>query len=81
MILEICMQIRSVVLYLHLVDKLTSKKYAITINLLCPGNKIFVKYQAQERVLTPITTPCVRPCEYATSFGHHRKYCSFPSQL
>jgi len=29
------------------VDKLTSKKYAETINVLCAGNKIFVKYQAQ----------------------------------
>jgi len=33
------MQIHSVVLYLHQVDKLTSKKYAKTINLLCAGNK------------------------------------------
>ena len=34
MFLEICIQIHSVV-YLHQVDKLTSKKYAKTINLLC----------------------------------------------
>jgi len=33
--------------YLHEVDKLTSKKYARTINLLCKDNKVFVKYQAQ----------------------------------
>jgi len=39
--------------YLHYVDKLTSKKYAKTINLLCAGNKLFVKYQAQGGELTP----------------------------
>jgi len=34
--------------YLQQVDKLTSKKYAKElINLLCEGNKVFVKYQAQ----------------------------------
>jgi len=32
---------------LHYVDKLTSKNYAKTINLLCAGDKVFVKYQAQ----------------------------------
>ena len=32
---------------MHYVDKLTSKKYAKTINLLCAGNKVFVKFQAQ----------------------------------
>ena len=32
---------------MHEVDKLTSKKYAKTINLLCKDNKVFVKYQAQ----------------------------------
>jgi len=35
------------------VDKLTSKKYAKTINLLGTGNKVFVKYQAQGGWLTP----------------------------
>jgi len=35
---------------LHEVDKLTSKKYAKTINLLCKDNKVFVKYQAQRGV-------------------------------
>jgi len=38
---------------LHYVDKLTSKKYAKTINLLCAGNKLFVKYQAEGGVLIP----------------------------
>jgi len=33
MFFELCMQI-------HYVGKLTSKKYAKTINLLCAGNKI-----------------------------------------
>jgi len=32
---------------LHEVDKLTSKKYAKTSDLLCAGNKVFVQYQAQ----------------------------------
>ena len=38
---------------MHYVDKLTSKKYAKTINLLCAGNKLFVKYQAEGGVLIP----------------------------
>jgi len=29
------------------VDKLTSKKYAQTINLLCASNKVFGKYESQ----------------------------------
>ena len=33
--------------YLHYVDKLTSKKYAKTVNLICAGNIVFVKYQVQ----------------------------------
>jgi len=33
--------------YLHLVDKLTSKKYAKTINIRCAANKVFLKYLAQ----------------------------------
>jgi len=39
--------------YLHYVDKLTSKKYAKTVNLLCASNNVFVKYQAQGGGLTP----------------------------
>jgi len=38
---------------LHYVDKLRSKKYAKTINLLCAGNKLFVKYQAEGGILIP----------------------------
>jgi len=43
MILDICMQIYSVVFALSR----QSKKYAKRINLLCKGKKVFVKYQAQ----------------------------------
>jgi len=60
MFLEICMQIYSVVF----ADKLASKKFAKTINLLCEGNKVFVKYQAQGGVLPP--TP---PFAYALGAG------------
>jgi len=45
MFLESCMQIHSVVFALS--RQINKKKYAKTINLLCPGNKVFVKYQAQ----------------------------------
>jgi len=49
-----------VVQYFHyLVDKLTSKKYAKTINVLCAGNKVFVKYQAQGGGFNP-KTPSLR---------------------
>ena len=33
--------------FLHEVDKLTSKKYAETINLLFAGNKVFITYQTK----------------------------------
>jgi len=33
--------------FLHEVDKLTSKKYAETINLLFAGNKVSVTYQTK----------------------------------
>jgi len=41
--------------FLHEIDKLTSKKYAETINLLCAGNKLFVTCQTKGG-LTPPTT-------------------------
>ena len=41
--------------FLHEIDKLTSKKYAETINLLFAGNKLFVTCQTKEG-LTPPTT-------------------------
>ena len=41
--------------FLHEVDKLTSKKYAETINLLFAGNNVFVTCQTK-RGLTPSTT-------------------------
>ena len=46
MFLEICMQIYSVAFALSR-QILTGKIYAKTINLLCAGNKVFVKNQAQ----------------------------------
>jgi len=44
MFLEICMQIHSMVFALS---------RQITINFLCAGNKVFVKYQAQGGGVTP----------------------------
>jgi len=38
--------------------------YAKTINLLCAGNKVFVKYQAQGGVQPQPHPPCVRPWCY-----------------
>jgi len=48
MFLEISMQIYSVLFALSRPSN--KQKYAKTINLLCVGNKVFVKYQAQWRV-------------------------------
>ena len=50
---------KSIGWYLHQVDKLTSKKYAKIIDLLCTGNKVFVTYQIQRGGLTP--TPLAYP--------------------
>jgi len=47
MFLEICMQIHSVVFALS--RQINKQKYAKTIDLLCTGNKVFVKYQAKGR--------------------------------
>jgi len=47
------------------VDKLTSKKYAETINLLFAGNKAFVTYQTKVGRLTPIP--------HAYALGEHYK--------
>ena len=41
--------------FFHEIDKLTSKKYAETINLLFAGNRLFVTCQTK-RELTPPTT-------------------------
>jgi len=46
MLLEICIQIHSVVFALN--RQINKQKYAKTINLLCAGNTIFVTYQTQE---------------------------------
>jgi len=45
MFLEIRMQVHSVVFAISW--QINKQKYAKTINLLCAGNKVFVKYQAQ----------------------------------
>jgi len=45
MFLEICIQILSALFALS--RQIDKQKYAKTINLLCAGNKVFVKYQAQ----------------------------------
>jgi len=58
MFLEICMQIHTSLFALS--RQINKQKYAKTINLLCAGNKVFVKYQAQGGV-NPIPLPCVRP--------------------
>ena len=42
--------------FLHEVDKLTSNKYAETINLLFAGNKLFVTCQTKGGRVTPPTT-------------------------
>jgi len=46
---------------LHLSRQITSKKYAKTVNLLCAGNELFVKYQAEGGGFNPKPPPCVRP--------------------
>jgi len=63
MFLENCMQIHSVVFALSL--KLTSKKYAKTINPLCAGNKVFINYQAQGVIFNP--NPLLTPL-FATTY-------------
>jgi len=45
MFLEIFMQMYSVVFALR--REINKQKYVTTINLLCAGNKVFVKWQAQ----------------------------------
>ena len=46
MFLEICMQIHTLLFALSW--QINKQKYAKTINLLCAGSKVFVKYQAQD---------------------------------
>ena len=60
MFLEICMQIYSVVFALS--RQINKQKYAKTINLLCAGNNVFVKYQTQGSGFNPNPPPCVGPC-------------------
>jgi len=58
MFFEICMQIHSLAFALS--RQINKQKYAKTINLLCAGNKLLVKYQTQGGV-NPKTPPCVHP--------------------
>jgi len=60
------MQIHSVVFTLS--RHINKKKYAKTINLLCAGNKDFVKCQAQRGVT---------PTHLAYSLGHHLNLINF----
>ena len=46
--------------FLHEIDKLTSKKYAETINHLLAGNKLFATCQTKGEV-NPTHHPCVNP--------------------
>jgi len=58
--------------YLHFGDKLTSKKYAKTINFLCAFNEV-LKYQDQGGGLTP-QTPLRTPLqERDRNLGHETK--------
>jgi len=59
MFVETCMQSHSLAFALS--RQINKQKVWKTINLLCAGNKVSVKYQAQGGRLTPIPY-CVRPC-------------------
>ena len=50
--------------FLHEVDKLTSKKYAETINLLFAGNKLFVTCQTEGGLTSPTTLACALGRQY-----------------
>jgi len=58
MLLEICIQIHSVVFALH---QQINKRKVCENNLFCAGNKVFVKYQDQGWWLTP-KSPGAHPC-------------------
>jgi len=53
------MQIHSVVFAIS--PQINKKKYAKTINLLCAGNKVFVKYQAHGRGQLQPLLLCLSP--------------------
>jgi len=69
MFLEICMQIYSMVFPIS--RQINKKKYAKTVNLICAGNKVFVKYQAQGGGVEP--QPRLRTPLPMLSF--HQKSC------
>jgi len=58
MFLETCTQIHSVVFALS--RQINKQKYAKKFNILCAGNKVFVKYQAQGGGGVNHKTPCLR---------------------
>ena len=58
MFLEICMHIHTLLFALS--RQINKQKYAKILNLLCAGNKVFAKYQAQGFFLIQ-PPPCVRP--------------------
>ena len=68
MFLEISMQIYSMVFALS--RQINKQKVCKTVNPLCAGNKVFVKYQAEGGVLTPIPNPlCTALMLLHLSFG------------
>jgi len=67
MFVEICMHIHSVVFAIS--RQINKQKYAKTLNLLCAGNKVFVKYQVQGGGVKP------NPLAYALA------RCSFANPL
>jgi len=60
---------------LHYIDQLTSKKYAKTVNLICAGNKVFVKYQAQggANPNPPLRTPLLNINYQPSKLAYGRK--------
>jgi len=73
MFLEICMQIHSVVFALR--RQINKQKYAETVNLVCAGNKVFVKYQAQGGVNPnpPLRTPLLNINYQLSKLAYRRK--------
>jgi len=55
------------------VDKLTSKKYAKTINLLCAGNKVLENIKLKGGVNPKTPSPCVRPCSRMKQHKNKRR--------
>jgi len=76
MFLEICIQIHTLLFALS--RQINKQKYAKTINLLRAGNKVFVKYQAQEALnQTPLLANALgneyKPKYQRFKLGYRRK--------